>query len=123
MGQYIKSPINYVGNKYKLLSQMEPLFPQDIDTFVDVFGGSGTVLINTQAKQYIYNDVNHFVADIFEGIITQTAEDTIAQVDAIIAAYDLSKTNKKGFEQLRNDYNNGKNNWVTLYTPSLNTTS
>lgn len=116
MGQYIKSPINYVGNKYKLLPQMEPLFPQDIDTFVDVFGGSGTVLINTQAKQYIYNDINHFVADIFEGIITQTAEDTIAQVDAIIAAYDLSKINKKGFEQLRNDYNNGKNDWVTLYT-------
>ena len=116
MGQYIKSPINYVGNKYKLMAQIEPLFPRDIDTFVDVFGGSGTVLINTQAKRYIYNDINHFVADIFEGIVTQTADDTIAQVDAIIAEYDLSKTNKKGFEQLRDDYNNGRNDWVTLYT-------
>ena len=44
--KYIKSPINYIGNKYKLISQIEPLFPRKINKFIDVFGGSGTVLIN-----------------------------------------------------------------------------
>lgn len=115
-GSYIKSPINYVGGKYKLISQIEPLFPRDIATFVDVFGGSGTVLINTCAERYIYNDINYYVSSIFEGIIRQSAEDTIKQIEAIIQEYDLSKTNKAGFEKLRDDYNNGKKDWVTLYT-------
>lgn len=48
--KYIKSPINYVGNKYKLIEQMIGLFPEKIKTFVDVFGGSGTVLINVRAR-------------------------------------------------------------------------
>lgn len=116
IGDYIKSPINYVGGKYKLISQIEPLFPREINTFIDVFGGSGTVLINTQAEHYIYNDINYYVTSIFNGIISQSAEDTISQVEAIIKEYDLSKTNKTGFEKLRNDYNNGRNDWITLYT-------
>ena len=116
ISDYIKSPINYVGGKYKLISQIEPLFPRKINTFIDVFGGSGTVLINTQAEHYIYNDINYYVTSIFNGIISQSAEDTISQVEAIIKEYDLSKTNKAGFEKLRDDYNNGRNDWVTLYT-------
>lgn len=116
ISDYIKSPINHVGGKYKLISQIEPLFPQKVNTFIDVFGGSGTVLINTKAEHYIYNDINYYVANIFKGIISQSAEDTISQVEDIIKEYDLSKTNKSGFEKLRDDYNNGRNDWVTLYT-------
>ena len=37
---YIKSPLNYVGGKYKLLNEIIPLFPNDINTFVDLFGGA-----------------------------------------------------------------------------------
>lgn len=115
ISDYIKSPINYVGGKYKLISQIEPLFPQNINTFIDVFGESGTVLINTNAEYYIYNDINYYVANIFNGIISQSAEDTISQVEDIIKEYNLSKTNKTGFEKLRYDYNNGRNDWLTLY--------
>ena len=35
--QYIKSPLNYVGGKYKLLPQIMPLFPDNIDTFYDLY--------------------------------------------------------------------------------------
>lgn len=38
----IKSPLNYVGGKYKLLPQILPLFPDRIRTFYDVFGGGAT---------------------------------------------------------------------------------
>lgn len=62
---YIKSPINYIGNKYKLIGQIIPLFPDKINMFVDVFGGSGTVLINTRAEHYLYNDINPYVTSIF----------------------------------------------------------
>ena len=116
IGQYIKSPINYVGGKYKLISQIEPLFPRNISTFYDVFGGSGTVLINTKADHYIYNDINFYVSSIFDGLISQRAEETILQIEKIIQEYNLSKTNKEGFEKLRDDYNSGKNDWITLYT-------
>lgn len=116
MQKYIKSPINYIGNKYKLIDQIIPLFPDNINTFVDVFGGSGTVLINTKAKHYIYNDINTYVSSIFKGLATENTNEVIEKIEKIITEYSLSKTNKDGFEKLRNDYNNGKNDWVTLYT-------
>lgn len=51
-----KSPMNYLGNKYKLLEQILPLFPKNIDTFVDLFAGGLDVSLNTIAKNYIIND-------------------------------------------------------------------
>ena len=38
LNKYIKSPLNYTGGKFKLLSQIVPLLPQNINTFVDLFG-------------------------------------------------------------------------------------
>ena len=114
--KYIKSPINYIGNKYKLISQIEPLFPRKINKFIDVFGGSGTVLINTQAEHYIYNDINPYVSSIFEGLVIEDTDEVVKKIEDIIAKYSLSKTNKEGFERLRDDYNAGRNDWITLYT-------
>ena len=113
---YIKSPINYIGNKYKLIGQIIPLFPDKISMFVDVFGGSGTVLINTKAEHYLYNDINSYVASIFKGLVEQDADEIVNKIENIISEYSLSKTNKEGFEKLREDYNNGRNDWITLYT-------
>lgn len=113
---YIKSPINYIGNKYKLIGQIIPLFPDDISMFADVFGGSGTVLINTKAEHYMYNDVNQYVASIFKGLVENDVDIIVDKIENIISEYQLSKTNKEGFEKLRDDYNNGKNDWITLYT-------
>lgn len=116
MSEYIKSPINYVGNKYKLLDQIIPLFPNNINTFVDVFGGSGTVLINTKANHYVYNDINNYVSDIFSGFVFNDTDEVIHKIENIITKYALSKTNKDGFDKLRDDYNNGRNDWITLFT-------
>ncbi len=113
---YIKSPINYIGNKYKLIGQIIPPFPDNISMFADVFGGSGTVLINTKAEHYLYNDINPYVASIFNGLVTEDTDEVISKIENIISEYSLSKTNKEGFEKLRDDYNNGKNDWITLYT-------
>ena len=40
----IASPLNYIGGKYKLLPQIFPLFPDNVDTFVDIFCGSCSVI-------------------------------------------------------------------------------
>ncbi len=37
--ELIKSPLNYTGGKYNLLTQLFPLFPDEINTFIDLFGG------------------------------------------------------------------------------------
>lgn len=114
--KYIKSPINYIGNKFKLISQIIPLFPDDISMFADIFGGSGTVLINTKAEYCLYNDINRYISSIFEGLVTEDTDEIIRKIENIITEYSLSKTNKEGFEKLRDDYNNGRNDWITLYT-------
>lgn len=116
MNEYIKSPINYVGNKYRLIKQIIPLFPKKISMFVDAFGGSGTVLMNTDADYYIYNDINPYVSSIVSGLFSTPYDEIIKQIENIISEYDLSMTNKSGFEKLRDDYNNGRKDWVTLYT-------
>ena len=119
MNGYIKSPINYIGNKYRLISQIIPLFPEKISTFVDVFGGSGTVLINTKAEHYIYNDINPYVEGIFRGLLETDTQTIIDEIEKIIREYSLSKTNKEGFEKLRDFYNkedNKEKDWITLYT-------
>lgn len=114
--EYIKSPINYVGNKYRLIKQIIPLFPKKISMFVDAFGGSGTVLMNTDADYYIYNDINPYVSSIVSGLFSTPYDEIIKQIENIISEYDLSMINKEGFERLRDSYNNGRKDWVTLYT-------
>lgn len=83
--------------------------------FVDAFGGSGTVLMNAEADHYIYNDVNPYVSDIVSGLFSTPYDEIIKQIENVISEYDLSMTNKEGFERLRDDYNNGRKDWITLY--------
>jgi DNA adenine methylase Dam len=114
--EYLKSPINYTGNKFKLLKQIIPLFPNSIDTFVDVFGGSGTVMLNATANHYMYNELSGWVYSMFSGFISGNCKSIINQIDSVINEYRLSKTNTEGYAKLRNDYNAGKkNDWVYLY--------
>ena len=46
--ELIKSPLNYTGGKYKLLPQILPYFPNDINTFIDLFAGGCNVGINVK---------------------------------------------------------------------------
>ena len=46
----IASPLNYTGGKFKLLTQILPLFPNRINTFVDLFSGGCNVGLNVRSK-------------------------------------------------------------------------
>lgn len=52
----VKSPLNYTGGKYKLLNQIIPIFPDNLDLFVDLFSGGGNVGVNVNAKRIICVD-------------------------------------------------------------------
>ena len=58
MKDVIKPPFVYIGAKTAHLDWIFSFFPEH-DTFVDVFGGSGSVIMNkVPGKNDVYNDIN-----------------------------------------------------------------
>lgn len=110
-----KSPLNYVGGKYKLLPQILPLFPRDINTFVDVFAGGGNVAVNVDAKYTVINDKQAEVIALLEYLYSRDINELLTELDGIIEEYGLSKTNAEGFSRLRTDYNNGRRSEMMFY--------
>ncbi len=106
--KYLKSPLNYIGNKYKLLPQILPLFPKDINLFVDMFCGGLDVTINTTAKNKIANDINYFVIDIMKLFQDENIESLLKKIDKIILENNLSKDNKESYYKFRDKYNKDK---------------
>lgn len=102
---FIKSPLNYIGGKYKLLPQIMPLFPSKINTFVDLFSGGANVGINANASKYIFNDINYKVNELFESFQKYDTDYILSRIYNYINEYNLSKTNSEGFNSLREDYN------------------
>lgn len=113
--ELIKSPLNYVGGKYKLLPQILPYFPDNINTFVDLFGGGFNVGINIVAKQIICNDLETVVIDLFKELKSLSSEEALKILKDTIEKYGLSKTNEEGFKKIREDYNKGNRSWNMFY--------
>lgn len=113
--EYIKSPLNYTGGKYKLLNQIIPLFPTNINTFIDLFAGGFNVGININANTIIYNDIDNHVVDLMKMFKETDVNILLNSIDNIIEQYNLSKQNKEGYLSLRNYYNNIDNNPIILY--------
>lgn len=131
----IKSPLNYTGGKYKLLSQILPLFPNNIDIFYDLFAGGSEVGINVKANKIISNDIETVVINLLNYFKIETYNNIINNIEQIIHKYNLSESNKYGYEyygcnsndglskynkerylKLRKDYNNGNRNPIMFYT-------
>ena len=108
--------MNYMGGKGKLLNQILPLFPKDINTFVDLFTGGCNVAVNVNANKIIANDLCTQVIDTYKGIQNNNTEKAIKMIEKIINEYDLSKENKEGYLKLRNNYNDGNKEWYVFYT-------
>lgn len=113
--EYIKSPLNYVGGKHKLLPQILPLFPENIGTFVDLFAGGCDVAVNVDAKVTCINDREREVIHLIEYIYSQHIDELLAELDGIIMDYGLSKTNKEGYLRLRDDFNRGAKSPLKFY--------
>lgn len=114
--EYIKSPLNYVGGKYKLLNQIIPIFPEEINTFVDLFGGGFNVGCNVKAEHVVYNDILKEVVSLLKYIQGNNTEDLLSEIEDYIKTYSLSKENKEGYLTLRSDYNSGIRTPMKFYT-------
>ncbi len=111
----IKSPLNYIGGKYKILDQLLPLFPANIATFVDLFAGGLNVGINIDANKIIANDYNNFIIELYKEFLKHDIHYIINHIEGRIKQFQLSKTNEEGFLKFREFYNKYQNP-LDLYT-------
>ncbi|MDR0752279.1 MAG: DNA adenine methylase [Christensenellaceae bacterium] len=84
------SPLNYPGNKAKLLKEIIPLLPINIDVFYDVFGGSGIVSVNSSAKKIIFNDLSKEAFALFKYFVETPTEKIIENMEMLISKYGLT---------------------------------
>ena len=104
--KYVKSPMNYTGGKYKLLHQIEPLFPEDINLFVDLFTGGGNIAVNVKANKIVANDCEENIIGIyktFQGY--DNVDELIGQIEEIIKTYGLTIDDTEAYNKFRKDYN------------------
>lgn len=131
----VRSPLFYVGDKYKLMSQLIDLFPENINNYFDVFCGGGSASINVKAENYYLNDIDRNIISLHNHLKTNSIdiEDFINRMYELISNYGLShsekstdekleeykkkyvktyfaKYNKEAYLNLRFDFNNNHNN-------------
>lgn len=123
----IPSALNYTGGKYKLLSQILPLFPKDADQVVDLFCGGCNVGINVNCNKVQFNDSNQHLIGLLETFRRLSKEEVFQWLYVAIKRYHLSLVsengyeyygcesskglgsyNKEGYNKLRKDFNSKK---------------
>ncbi len=135
-----RSPLFYVGDKYKLLKEILPYFPKKIDRFIEPFTGGGSVFLNVDAKKHLLNDIdkNVYLLHAFLKKHSKKPNKFFKEVQKIIFEYNLSRSfqediipaelklkykktyyakfNKDNFNKLKSDFNNSeKDNLYKFY--------
>ncbi|WP_408928178.1 Dam family site-specific DNA-(adenine-N6)-methyltransferase [Corynebacterium tuberculostearicum] len=109
-GRLLKSPLNYVGGKYRLLKQILPRIPAGIETFVEPFSGAANVGINVPARKHVLNDMNSRLNSMFRYFASvEDADQLIATIWRRISEAGLSKTDEEAFKTFRQKYNSAPN--------------
>lgn len=119
---YIEAIFGYMGSKRRLLGQLLPLFPEQINTFVDLFCGAANVGINAKAKKIVLNDANTKLINLYKTIKSTDPEVIAKRSFELCDKFGLNdkKTRKEGYYKLR-AYINGlkdkesKEFYITLY--------
>lgn len=125
----IRSPLFYVGDKYKLVPQLKELFPEKIGTYVEPFYGGGSSQLQVQANKYVLNDIDDNVISLHNLLLSYVGNKTsfFEKLFEIIDFYGLScsfkedviptelkkefpktyysRFNKEAYTRLRDDYN------------------
>lgn len=69
----IRSPLFYVGDKYKLIDEIKSYFPTTINRLIEPFVGGGSVFLNVEANSYLLNDIDAIVIDLHKYLCLQSS--------------------------------------------------
>lgn len=87
---YIASPLNYIGGKARILDQLLPFMPTDIDIFVDLFCGGCNVGMNVPAQHTIYNDTSKPLIGLLKALKRMKNKRIINGINDIIDEFGFS---------------------------------
>lgn len=135
-----RSPLFYVGDKYKLITEIKTHFPQHIGRLIEPFVGGGSVFMNVDANEFLLNDIDSFVISIHNMLCSYVnrEDEFFKEFFNIVKKYNLSlsykentvpkelkesfpktyfaKYNKEAYSRLRDDFNKGgKQDIMQLY--------
>ncbi|MBD5205195.1 MAG: Dam family site-specific DNA-(adenine-N6)-methyltransferase [Bacteroidales bacterium] len=138
--EIVRSPLFYVGDKYKLIREIRSHFPQQIGRLIEPFVGGGSVFMNTGTPVCLANDIDYYVIQLHKWLCgyKDSSEILMAELTKMINHYHLSfsliredvpadlrkeypktyfaKFNKAAYTALRQDFNNsGKTDLCRLY--------
>ncbi len=108
---YIASPLNYIGGKARILDQLLPLMPTNIDVFVDLFCGGCNVGMNVKAEYTVYNDTSKPLIGLIKALKRMRNDTIIKRINELIDEFGFSRTRDHNFAY----YGGGANLGVSVY--------
>lgn len=108
--EIIKSPLNYTGNKYRIIPQIREYFPKKINVMVDMFCGGATVGLNIPCNKVYFVDNNKRVIGLLKFLATEEINEMLENIDKLIEKYGLSNSHKYGYKKYREQCNNKSDN-------------
>ena len=134
-----RSPLFYVGDKYKLMPEIKKYLPSYINTYVEPFVGGGSSFLNVHAKKYLVNDIDQNIINIHQMLFDNSNNKDLffKKIFNEINKYGLScsynghlvpeemkikykktyyaKYNKDNYIKIRDDFNKNKKDILKLY--------
>jgi adenine-specific DNA-methyltransferase len=107
VNQFVKSPLNYTGGKYKLLPQLTKFWPRGIDVFYDVFCGGANVGINAEASKIVCIDKSREVIGLLKLIQKTNYEELNQRILGLVSNYGLSQSFVNGYDHYSADSSAG----------------
>lgn len=100
---YIESPFNYTGSKFRLLDQIYPYFPKEDVTFVDLFVGGGSVFINSLYNKIIANDIITPLMSFYRELQDMPLDFILEKINSL----KIDKTDQAEYTLKRENFNLG----------------
>ena len=135
-----RSPLFYMGDKFKLLDQLKNIFSNNINNFIEPFAGGGSVFLNIKANKYLLNDRDSYLIKLHKHLLkySKNSNTFFREIKKIVQKYGLSRSyekdivpkilrkkyvktyyakfNKSAYTKLKKDFNDSKkNNYTMLY--------
>lgn len=120
-----KSPVFYMGSKERLIKRgLIDLFPENIETFIEPFCGSGIVSINTNAKKIKLNDNNGDVIALLKVFKEKSHEEIIGHIQKRVEEFSLNVPGDEtrttlGNTEVRNHYKDKYNTFRSFYNETF----